>query len=110
MSIIDFHRHLITPLPPGRGELKLTKGKLNQVRNVLAYLMSRLRHDSLRENGNHFQMGESGFVSSNIERMEKQLSEDSDLIKTGGESVCPHLQESRADLTPFVLHQGCYRI
>ena len=39
----------------------------------------RLRHDSVKEIGSHFQMEKYSFVSSIIERMEKQLLEDRNL-------------------------------
>ena len=60
---------------------KSKRGEFNEAINVAVFLMRRLRHDSLKEIGSHFQMGKYSSISSIIERMEKQLFEDRNLKK-----------------------------
>ncbi len=58
---------------------KSKRGEFTEAINVAVFLMRRLRHDSLKEIGSHFQMGKYSSISSIIERMEKQLFEDRNL-------------------------------
>jgi len=60
---------------------KSKRGEFNEARNVAVFLMRRLRYDSLKEIGSYFQMLKYSSVSSSIERMKKQLSEDRNLKK-----------------------------
>jgi len=73
---------------------KTKRGELNEARNVAVFLMRRLRHDSLKEIGSHFHMVKYSSVSSIIERMEKQLSEDRNLKKRVGK-VSAHISKSQ---------------
>jgi len=73
---------------------KTKKGELNKARNVAVFLMRRLRHDSLKEIGSHFHRVTYSSVSSIIERMEKQLSEDRNLKKRVGKESA-HISKSQ---------------
>ena len=73
---------------------KTKRGELNEARNVAVYLMRRLRHDSLKVIGSHFHIIKYSSVSSIIERMEKQLSEDRNLKKRVGK-LSSHISKSQ---------------
>jgi hypothetical protein len=73
---------------------KTKRGELNEARNVAVYLMRKLRHDSLKEIGSHFHIVKYSSVSSIIERMEKQLSVDSNLKKRVGK-VSAYISKSQ---------------
>jgi putative transposase len=56
--------------------LSSKRGVFNEPRNVAIYLTRRLRGDSLKQIGEHFQMKKYSSVSSVIERMKTAMAED----------------------------------
>ena len=56
--------------------LKKRRGRMNEARNVAIYLTRKLRRDTLKQTGNHFQIDNDSTVSSVIERMKKKLAGD----------------------------------
>jgi len=52
------------------------RGVSNEARNVLAYLIRRLRRDTLNEIGGQFKIEKYSSVSSMIERVKRQMQED----------------------------------
>jgi chromosomal replication initiation ATPase DnaA len=56
--------------------LKKRRGRTNEARNVAIYLTRKLRRDTLKEIGRHFQIDNDSTLSSVIERMKKKPAGD----------------------------------
>ena len=54
---------------------------INEPRNVTVYLIWVLRHDSLKQIGKIFKVEKYSSISSIVEKMKKQIGEDSRLKK-----------------------------
>jgi REP element-mobilizing transposase RayT len=63
------------------GLLKSQRGVFNEPRNSAIYLVRKLRHDTLKEIGNQFNIQKYSSVSSSIERMKQQIDKDPKLAK-----------------------------
>lgn len=57
------------------------RGVFNEPRNSAIYLVRRLRHDTLKEIGNQFNIQRYSSVSSSVERMRQQIDKDPELGK-----------------------------
>ncbi|MBU1056538.1 MAG: transposase [Proteobacteria bacterium] len=60
---------------------KSRRGSYNEPRNVLIYLIRRLRQDNMKQIGKEFNIEKSTSVSSIVERVKKQLQSDKTLKK-----------------------------
>ena len=77
------------------------RGVFNEPRNAAIYLVRRMRHDTLKEIGDEFNIQKYSSVSSSIERMKRQIDDDSKLGKRidqltkrfhqSQEQTCPHI-------------------
>lgn len=63
------------------GLFKSQRGVFNEPRNSAIYLVRMLRHDTLKEIGNQYDIQKYSSVSSSIERMRQQIDEDPKLRK-----------------------------
>ena len=55
---------------------KMRRGKMNEARNVAIYLSRKLRRDTLKEVGLHFNIDNDSTISSVMERVQKRLKND----------------------------------
>jgi REP element-mobilizing transposase RayT len=55
---------------------KSQRGVFNEPRNTAIYLVRKMRHDTLREIGDQFNISKYSSVSSSIERMKRQIDDD----------------------------------
>ena len=60
---------------------KSQRGVFNEPRNTAIYLVRKMRHDTLKEIGEQFNIPKYSSVSSSIERMKRQIDDDSKLGK-----------------------------
>jgi putative transposase len=60
---------------------KSQRGVFNEPRNTAIYLVRKMRHDTLKEIGEQFNISKYSSVSSSIERMKRQIEDDSKLGK-----------------------------
>lgn len=63
------------------GLYKSQRGVFNEPRNSAIYLVRKMRHDTLKEIGDQFNIQKYSSVSSSIERMKRQIDDDSKLGK-----------------------------
>ena len=63
------------------GLYKSQRGVFNEPRNTAIYLVRKMRHDTLKEIGDQFNIPTYSSVSSSIERMKRQIDDDSKLKK-----------------------------
>jgi REP-associated tyrosine transposase len=56
--------------------IKMRRGRANEARNVAIYLTRKLRRDTLKEIGSHYQITNDSTVSSVIDRMKRKLAKD----------------------------------
>ena len=54
----------------------MRRGKMNEARNVAIYLTRKVRRDTLKEVGLHFNVDNDSTISSVIERIQKRLKKD----------------------------------
>ncbi|WP_372680205.1 transposase [Desulfosarcina sp.] len=73
--VCDFYR--IQP----DGLYKSQRGVFNEPRNSAIYLVRKMRHDTLKEIGDQFNLEKYSSVSSIVERMKRQIDDDSKLGK-----------------------------
>ncbi len=55
---------------------KMRRGKMNEARNAAIYLTRKVRRDTLKEVGLHFNVDNDSTISSVIERVQKRLKND----------------------------------